>query len=630
MSITLNRTSLSQKILFAALFISALIGVITSSIQISSQYETERLNQEESVLRSFSSSQPSLVDSMWSLDRSRIKPILDGMTQSKFISYVTLEYSSNQGREFDKSGMLPEHSWSKKFNLSKEDTHLGILTIHSNKDLIESNARKMVAPILINNLVAMIVLALFLYLFLKIIVSEPLEKIAHYLHNLDPLRSEPLTIKRPGGDFFNSDEITSLSTKINHMRNRIKDDHEHLEDTVKERTKELELAKEKAEKNEKVKSEFLANMSHEIRTPLNGVSGMVDYLLQTQGLSEEHKDGLETIKSASSALLTVINDILDYSKLESGKYQIEIKSLDLRQLARQISNLFSSKIDSHNIEFKIHISENVPTSILSDESRIRQIISNLLSNAIKFTKEGYIHLNIIAEETSKNRTNISISIVDSGIGISEDTQQKLFSAFTQADSSTQRKFGGTGLGLSISKSLAILLGGDIELSSEVGKGSNFTFKFECEKGNEILSIIEDEDSKLNSAYSKVYPLSILLAEDNKINQKIASKFLGKMGYEFDIANNGQEAVNAVKQKHYDLILMDIQMPILDGISATKEIRKFASEQTTQIVALTANAFQDDTDACFEAGMNGFIPKPIEIKVLKEELKRASLSLKKAS
>jgi len=375
----------------------------------------------------------------------------------------------------------------------------------------------------------------------------------------------------------------------------------------------LSIEKQKAENALKIKSEFLANMSHEIRTPLNAMFGFIK-LLEEKELDEESKKYLEVIEKSGESVLTIINDILDLSKIESGKFQIEKITFNPKSEIEIIYHLFESKASENNINLFLK-EHNLETNIVSDPTRIKQIVSNILSNAIKFTPSGkniYLTLKYENEE-------LYIEVKDEGIGIPKDKIDKIFEAFTQADSSTTRKYGGTGLGLTISYKLVNLLGGELKVESEENKGSKFYFTIPAKKGKKV---IKKENKKISD---EKFDFHILLVEDNKANQMFLGVVLKKLGITFDIANDGVEAFEMYKQNFnkYDLILMDENMPNMTGSEATKKIREFEKENNLKpifIVAVTANALSGDKEKFLEIGMDEYLSKPIDINKLKIILK----------
>jgi PAS domain S-box-containing protein len=389
----------------------------------------------------------------------------------------------------------------------------------------------------------------------------------------------------------------------------------------------LKKARDAERSANKAKSQFLANMSHEIRTPMNAVLGMAQLLNQTQ-LDYEQKDYIETILNSGELLLSIINDLLDLSKIEAGHFEIALQPLDFKACVLQCTRLMEGNFRSKKLEFSSHISENCPQVVHGDHNRIQQILLNLLNNACKYTEKGSVELDVDASLIDEGTANIVIHVKDTGIGINEESLKYIFNPFNQGDSSNTRKYGGTGLGLTIVKRIVNIMGGRIDVNSKESVGSIFTVTIPMKLGKpEELNLTAKKKKSRSPHMHDLERRSILLTEDNEVNLKLTHIILKKLGLKADTAHNGNEAIEMLKQQNYDIVLMDIQMPVMDGTTATQIIRnEFPPEKQPYIIAMTAHAMASDAERFLRTGMNDYISKPVKINLLKDALYKACESV----
>jgi signal transduction histidine kinase/ActR/RegA family two-component response regulator len=392
-----------------------------------------------------------------------------------------------------------------------------------------------------------------------------------------------------------------------------------LEAMVADRTRELSDAKIRAEESSRAKSAFLAIMSHEIRTPLNGVLGMTSLVLDGE-LTAEQRDNLEISKRSGESLLALLDDILDLSRIEAGRLPLNTAPFSLPDCVELAMQTLAVEARQKGLDFTSSIAADLPAWISGDRTRLRQVLINLLGNAIKFTERGYVRLEVVGESSHDGQLEVRFSVKDSGVGVPPDKLVAIFEPFRQADSSTTRRYGGSGLGLAISARLVAMMGGRIWVESLPGEGSQFCFTARCAPAAapvESRNPVEAADGRR--------PLRVLLAEDNKVNQKVAFRMLQKLGHEVVTAEDGRQAVEHFRDGGFDVVLMDIQMPEVDGFDATRSIRALerAVGQRTPIIAMTAFAMPGDRERCLEAGMDGYVAKPIAMEKLKQAIREVT-------
>ena len=443
------------------------------------------------------------------------------------------------------------------------------------------------------------------------LLAKPLTLLEAGITSVREGRLEPIRVSRTG------DEIEYLGESFNRMitalaasQEEIRQYQELLEERIRQRTQELEKAMHGALAASQAKSEFLANISHELRTPMNGLLGMLDLVLDSP-VGGEQREQVEIAQRCAYSLLDLLNDILDLSKIEAGRMILEKVPFDLRSVAEDCVRAQSAKAQQKGIEVRYEYSGDV-TNVTGDPLRLRQIVANLLSNAIKFTEKGWVSVRQSVSTEADGKLTMVLDVADTGSGIPAEKVPLIFEKFTQADSSISRKYGGTGLGLAITKRLVELQGGQIRVESRVGRGSTFTVEIPFETAPAVEPTVEPRPEQRAAAPASKQA-RLLLVEDNAVNQRVVLAMLRKKNYAIDVANNGQEALDKLERaaEPYNVILMDVQMPVLDGLETTKAIRRNNNWDNLPIIAMTAHAMIGDRERCLQAGMNAYVSKPVQ-------------------
>ena len=426
------------------------------------------------------------------------------------------------------------------------------------------------------------------------------------------LRTSKVPLRNGHGEIIGVLGIYDDISEIKRAHAELAQHRYHLEQLIDERTAELSRARAAAESANLAKSAFLANMSHEIRTPLNAITGMA-HLIRRAGLEPKQMAQLDKLEAASEHLLGIINAVLDLSKIEAGKFVLEESELDVELIFDNVIAMLRQRAQNKQLSLRVEL-DRVPPRLLGDPTRIQQAVLNFAANAVKFSEAGEVLLRASCEQEAADSVMIRFEVIDHGIGIAPEAISRLFSAFEQADNSTTRKYGGTGLGLAVNRKLAEIMGGEVGVNSALGLGSTFWFTARLGKVNELAlphaSTLMAGDSIEARLREKHSGRRVLLAEDEDINREISQELLEEVGLVVDLAVDGAEAVERARTTRYDAILMDMQMPRLDGLAATRQIRQMAEGSTVPIIAMTANAFAEDRQNCFAAGMNDFVAKPV--------------------
>ncbi|AIW20992.1 response regulator [Vibrio coralliilyticus] len=613
-----RQLGIDKQLVIVTLLVSLVLAFVMAGVNFYVDYQAEQNNLDKQMLQIEDSYVTSLQNSLWIEDQKQLTTQASSIFQLPAVDRLTIIDSKSTlielGNEI--TGKKVINVWDLTYQLGNKSFTLGQLRIETDlAPVYHALWQKFLFLLVMTLIQTLLIVSCLLWLTMKLI----LKPISHLSSAMADFHTSPTPNKLVMPKRLFHDEISQLTDKYNQCAEQLRVNYQQIIES-----------KEKAEIANVKKSEFLANMSHEIRTPMNGIVGVAELLKETKP-NEVQRNYVDILLTSSHTLLDIINDILDFSKIEAGHFELDPTKFDLKSLIQQQANEYSIRAKQQELFFDCNIDPAVPQEIEADSVRLKQVINNLIGNALKFTHRGYVELNIKLLENETGNL-LQFEVKDTGIGIAKDKLDSIFDKFQQADGSTARQYGGTGLGLAISQKIVELMGGKLQVTSEVDLGSSFYFSIPIDTPSTAIGGIVQSSPNLvefpassGTQMKKLSPkyktgLKVLVVEDTRVNQQVIQVMLNLLGLEVEIANNGVEALEYCQQNEVDAILMDCHMPVMDGYEATQKIRQLEGWAAyVPIIAVTANVIKEDRERCFEIGMNGFLSKPVKPKEIEEAL-----------